>query len=75
MKSNNDKIEPVLKTEKPNDPERRKALIVDDETSRKTYKQYLQAALPKLIEYLRPPGIFIMSFWITICLMDWELTR
>ena len=32
MKSNNDKIEPVLKTEKPNDPERRKALIVDDET-------------------------------------------
>lgn len=32
MKSNNDKIESVLKTEKPNDPERKKALIVDDET-------------------------------------------
>ena len=32
MKSNHDKIESVLKTEKLIDPERRKALIVDDET-------------------------------------------
>ena len=32
MKSNNDKIESLLKTKKLNDPERKKALIVDDET-------------------------------------------
>ena len=32
LKNNYDKIESVLKTEKLNDPERKKALIVDDET-------------------------------------------
>jgi len=32
VKSNNDKIESLLKTKKLNDPERKKALIVDDET-------------------------------------------
>ena len=32
MKSNNDRIESVLKTKKLNDLERKKALIVDDET-------------------------------------------
>ena len=32
MKSNNDKIESVLKTRKANDTDRKKALIVDDET-------------------------------------------
>ena len=32
MKSNNDKTDSVLKTKKLNDPERKKALIVDDES-------------------------------------------
>ena len=32
MKSNNDKTDPILRTKKPDDPERKRALIVDDET-------------------------------------------
>jgi len=32
LKSNNDKTDPILRTKKPDDPERKRALIVDDET-------------------------------------------
>ena len=72
MKSNNDKTDSVLKTKKLNDPERKKALIVDDESDicfllsnilkQKNIQAVTAGSLAEADRMLQSPNLFCYVF-------------
>jgi len=82
VKGKNDSTNPVLKTKELNDPKRKRALIVDDETDicyllsnilkQRNIQTVFAGSLAEAERRLQSPTSFTMSFLITIYRMGWE---